>query len=255
MKLVELADDPTSTAKQLCDVIRLDPLVSGKVLKISNSAFFSTTEEVTNIQKAIVLLGLNTVKNIVLSSSLMNGLDSDSSEDEFTSKLWNHLLWVACLARRISKAANAPGSDEEIYFLTGLMHDFGALILYRLFNKQYINAFKKPLKKDVLSHESEKVGATHIEVAKWVAKNWKMPHGIAKPILNHHKKLSDIEDPVSYILAISSNLSAINGICFHNYFGEPFFEQEFRYGITQQLIYEQIPLIADDVEKARVFIE
>src|SRR5438105_11594558 len=125
--IVATVEDPRSTASQLHRIISHDPALVTRILKVVNSAFYSLPGQIGSIERAIVLLGLNAVKNISVASSLGQMFRGVKLCEGYTAKdLWRHCIAVGVVARELAKQMKLPLADEA--FLAGMIHDIGILV-------------------------------------------------------------------------------------------------------------------------------
>ena len=129
LKLIETCDREDSTIKEISQIINKDSSLTAKVLKMVNSAYYGLSHRVTSIDQALVLLGIDAVKNISISASVNQAFSQVKMNALFDLKIfWRHSLTCAVLAKLISKKVSYPSPDEA--FLSGLLHDIGKLLEY-----------------------------------------------------------------------------------------------------------------------------
>ena len=119
VKIIEVVEDPKGTARDLHNVIKQDPALSAKVLKVVNSAFYGLPGQVASVDRAIVLLGLSAVKNISIAASISRMFKSGNQLEHFDAKqMWVHSLAVSVCAKNICIAAGDVAGHDEV-FLAG----------------------------------------------------------------------------------------------------------------------------------------
>src|SRR5436305_5524931 len=130
-KIIATVEDPRSTAAQLHQIVSHDPALVTRILKVVNSAFYGLPGQIGSIERAIVLLGLNAVKNIAVAASLGQLFRGGQLCQGFSPKdLWTHCIAVGVAARELAKQMKLPMADEA--FLAGMIHDVGILISLQL---------------------------------------------------------------------------------------------------------------------------
>src|SRR5947199_418117 len=130
-RIIKTVEDPKSTASQLHKIVSHDPALVTRILKVVNSSFYGLPGQIGSIERAIVLLGLNAVKNIAVAASLGQLFRGVKLCDGFTAKdLWKHCIAVAVTSRELAKELHLPLGDEA--FLAGMIHDVGILISLQL---------------------------------------------------------------------------------------------------------------------------
>src|SRR5436305_690928 len=134
-KIVQTVEDPKSTAAQLHKIVAHDPALATRILKVVNSAFYGLPGQIGSVERAIVLLGLNAIKNIAVAASLGQLFRGVKLTDKFNAKdLWTHCIAVGVAARELARQMKVPIADEA--FLAGLIHDTGILISLQLYPEQ-----------------------------------------------------------------------------------------------------------------------
>ncbi|MCG8568825.1 MAG: HDOD domain-containing protein, partial [Spirochaetes bacterium] len=120
-KILEVARDPNVDARKLNDIISLDPVLTGKVMKLINSAYYSLPNQITSIVRAIIMLGINTVKNLVLSTAVISTMNQQKN---FTSLdmqgFWRHSICVGAMAKQFALIQKIDPKVAEEYFVAGL---------------------------------------------------------------------------------------------------------------------------------------
>src|SRR6187397_2189159 len=126
-KIISTVEDPKSTASQLHKIVSHDPALVTRIMKVVNSAFYGLPGQIGSIERAIVLLGLNAVKNIAVAASLGELFRGTKLCEGFTAKdLWTHCISVAATSRHLAREMKLPFADEA--FLAGMIHDVGILV-------------------------------------------------------------------------------------------------------------------------------
>src|SRR6266704_4794029 len=126
-RIVATVEDPRSTAAALHKIVAHDPALATRILKVVNSAFYGLPGQIGSVERAIVLLGLNAIKNIAVAASLGQLFRGIKLTDKFTAKdLWTHCIAVGVAARELARQMKVPIADEA--FLAGLIHDTGILV-------------------------------------------------------------------------------------------------------------------------------
>src|SRR5258706_14322698 len=131
-KIVATVEDPKSTAASLHKIVAHDPALATRILKVVNSAFYGLPGQIGSVERAIVLLGLNAIKNIAVATSLGQLFRGVKLCEGFTAKdLWTHCIAVGVTARELARQMKVPIADEA--FLAGLIHDVGILVALHVY--------------------------------------------------------------------------------------------------------------------------
>lgn len=195
LKIIELVEDPSSTANDLHNVISNDPALCSRILKVVNSSFYGLPGQIGSINRAIVLLGLNAVKNIAISASLAKLFRGGQLCPAFAARdLWTHSIGVATASKMIADVLKLGVPDEA--FLAGLMHDIGIMVemqadrhkLIDVVNEIYHGAGKPP-KASMLDAEQQHFGATHQDFGRGLCERWKFPQAFSAVTGHHHAPL------------------------------------------------------------------
>ena len=179
-RIAEMVDSPETTGRQLGREIAKDQVISAKVLKLVNSGFYGFSEPISTIQHAVTLLGFNTVKSLVLSSTVLDLMK------ESLPGLWEHSL--AC-ARTCSIIAGHIELDEQEEISTaGLLHDLGKVILRQTMEREFRRIANYVARADMLFYQAEEkvLGVNHGEMGGWLLEKWALPPKLVEPIVDHH---------------------------------------------------------------------
>ncbi|MFH0919281.1 MAG: HDOD domain-containing protein [Fibrobacterota bacterium] len=189
-QIQKLIANPHSSMAQIAQVISRDQAITSRVIRLVNSAYYGLGGRVSSIQQAIVILGLNTVKNLVLGVSIVKTFERHGSASLFDrEELWKHSFAVALGAKMMAQKAKKPESED--YFISGLLHDIGILVLDQFFHDELVSVVKRALldKIDYPEAEFQVLGLTHSEIGAALAGKWQIPLFIADTIRFHHRPL------------------------------------------------------------------
>lgn len=203
-KVMQLIESETATAEELARIVASDPAVAARVIKISNSSFYGCQRQIQTLSSAIVILGFNTLKSLVVAASVKQVYKPFGLTEKM---LWEH-SFAAGLAARII-AGNTRAANEEESFLAGLFHDIGKIIMNSL-DKDKFQAVMQRCYNERISFEDAETSIypfSHDEVGAYVIKKWNFPDALTNAILQHHKfKFSSHED------IYQVNLTAVVGL-------------------------------------------
>ncbi|MFA9477535.1 HDOD domain-containing protein [Phycisphaerales bacterium AB-hyl4] len=189
MKIIKLVEDPDSTAKDLNNIISNDPALGARILKVVNSAFYGLPGQIGSINRAIVLLGLNAVKNIAIAASLAKLFRGGRIAANFNARdLWTHCIAVASGTRLLAERAGLGLPDEA--FLAGLIHDIGILVEIQARRPKFVEALELQQRTpDMTMREAERriIGASHEDFGAALCRTWKFPASFAYVTGFHHR--------------------------------------------------------------------
>ncbi len=187
-KVMEVCNQPNTSPNDLNRVISLDPVLTGQVLKLINSAYYSLTNQVASLTRAIIMLGLNTVKNLALSTAVLGSLSKEKSQCLDMTRFWNHSLCVGVTAKALAVQQKIPLDAHEEYFVAGLLHDLGKIPLSNCFSDGYKQALELSwIQKCSLQRAEQMIfGFDHCFVGKLIAAKWKLNSLITDTLVCHH---------------------------------------------------------------------
>src|SRR5690349_21374279 len=175
-RIISTVEDPKSTANQLHQIISHDPALVTRILKVVNSAFYGLPGQIGSVERAIVLLGLNAVKNIAVAASLGQLFRGVKLCEGFTAKdLWTHCIAVGVAARDLAKQMKVAVVDEA--FLSGMIHDIGILVSLQVWPDKIREACElaRTTDRDFCEIEREIMGVDHQQLGQGLAEQWKFP--------------------------------------------------------------------------------
>lgn len=188
-RVLEICNNPRASATELNRVIELDPILMGQVLRVVNSAFYGRGTTVTTLPRAIIMLGVNTVKNLVLSLAILKVLRTEGSYKTFTmEQFWLHSLCTGVAARLLAAARGLPGEVCWDCFVGGLLHDLGKIPLNDLFAGEYarILADAAGSGEPLYTAELAAFGLDHMQVGGMIARKWGLGDMLADCLAHHH---------------------------------------------------------------------
>jgi len=201
VKILNVINNPESSAKDLEGIIEKDPPLLVRLLKRANSAFYSYPKTITGIRESIVLIGFNAVKELALSQKVCELFNQGEYLEGYSrSEVWKHSVAVAVCAKLIYRREFAR-SGENIYS-AGLLHDIGIIIEDQFLQNEfkYIQREFKANKKNLYEIENNDLGYNHTDIGKTLAENWKFPDELVAA-LGHHHNPNGIEDEFKTITA------------------------------------------------------
>ena len=186
-RVLQLLQNPDSTAFEVAKAISQDQALSSKILRAANSAFYGFPGKITTINYAIVVLGLNNIKNIVLSTAVFAGFGADSQDSGFDRRaFWEHSLACGMLAGKIALHLDMKNTEEV--FMWGLLHDFGKVVLDNQFHKEFIEAVELAENEQIplRTAESRIFGFNHAGVGALLLRKWSLPISLVNAVEFHH---------------------------------------------------------------------
>jgi HD-like signal output (HDOD) protein len=191
-KIIATVEDPKSTASALHKIVSHDPALVTRIMKVVNSAFYGLPGQIGSIERAIVLLGLNAIKNIAVAASLGQLFKGAKLCEGFTARdLWTHCIAVGVAARDLARQMKLPIADEA--FLAGMIHDVGILISLQSFPEQLRKTcdVARSSERNFIDIEREFMnGMDHQQLGSCLAEQWRFPRNCQLVAGHHHNPAS-----------------------------------------------------------------
>lgn len=204
---MRMAAEDNVQVDEVARLIETDPPTAARLLKIVNSAYSGLQGRISSINRAVVMLGVNGVRNVLLSMQVVTIFGEDvKNRSSVIFDLWKHCLAVACAAELI--AENCGGVLPEDAFTAGLLHDIGKIALYSVAPEEYLELIEEVRNKgtDISEAERARFKTTHVEAGRYMAEKWGLPEAICRAISDHHMlpETADFTDSVGLTAAIAT---------------------------------------------------
>ncbi|MDH5298421.1 MAG: HDOD domain-containing protein [Desulfobulbaceae bacterium] len=213
-RVMELIENPAVTARQLAEVIQYDQAITANVLKICNASYFGLPRKVSSLGEALVLIGHDTLKDILVTSSSARfyGGNVAAGYHLEQGELWKHSVATAIMAKLLVR--HVKGVDAGSAFTAGLLHDIGKRFLSSFVADDFKNIMQAVTQENIPFEEAEKryLGATHAEVGALILKRWEFPVEMIMAVRQHHNPDALQQDPLTALIALSNALVVSMGI-------------------------------------------
>ena len=184
-KVLEICSRPDTVPNDLNRVIALDPVLAGQVLKLINSAYYSLMNKVTSLTRAIIMLGLNTVKNLALSTAIIRSVSQAKKSRALPIRaFWAHSIAVGVMAKLLAAGRGLSLAEREEYFVAGLLHDLGKIPIGDEYTE--VLARVETAQNPLATVEQQVLGLDHEEVGAMIATKWKLNAVLTDAICHHH---------------------------------------------------------------------
>jgi putative nucleotidyltransferase with HDIG domain len=262
-KVLEICNNAATSPNDLNRVISLDPVLTGQVLKLINSAYYSLPNKISSLTRAVIMLGVNTVKNLVLGSSIISSVGSVKPSKIFSmDEFWEHSLAVGVTAKALAIRGELPANIREEFFVAGLLHDLGKIPMNNRFPEEYTMVLDIAAEKKILlaNAERELFGFDHGVVGEMIAEKWQLTPALKHAMhYHHHPDSSPSEDRgLTKFVALGNmfiNIIKIGGS------GEAILDKQLltelleEVGISQSEIAGLRATILKEIEKAKIFLD
>ena len=188
-QLIAVVGDPASSARQIAQLVSTDQALTAKILKVANSSFYGFAREIATVQLAIVVLGIEMVKNVALSVEVLKRFSKGQEHELFDrQRFWEHSIGAGVAARMLARKYYDRRKADEA-FVAGVLHDIGKLILIEYFYDEFVEALTLAKDKEMalVDAEEEVLGVSHADVGGWLAEKWNLPLHLVNAIVYHHR--------------------------------------------------------------------
>ena len=183
-RLLEAVAQPDTGSEEVARIITLDPALTARTLRLANSEFYGFPRKVGTVELAVVVLGSNTIRDLVLSASVLATLDE---RDGTLEGLWNHSMAVAVATRLLADRCRYRHAGEA--YAAGLLHDIGKVVLRQTDSRRFqaVLALAREQGEPMEAAELGLFGASHAQVGAWLAERWGLPADLVEAIATHHQ--------------------------------------------------------------------
>lgn len=207
-RVLEITRDINCNPKDLVVVIEKDPVMTMKLLRILNSAYYSFPTPITSVNQSVVYLGINTIKNMALSFAAAGMLPQQNAAGFDIQRYLMHSLTTASLARMLCQKFGASGADPTDCYIAGLLHDFGKVVFAQFMPAEFKEALAMSEDQTTSLHAAEKkiIGADHSLVGAMLVEKWQFPKSLTETIRHHHGDISP-ENTLQSCLFVADQIS------------------------------------------------
>ena len=219
-RLEEAIVDPCSTTDRIADLLRSDPDLCARMLRMANSAFYSFPTKIETIERSISVIGLRQIRELVLVTSVVRAFEGIPEELVNMATFWEHSVAVGIMARSLGERARIPKADG--FYIPGLLHDIGRLVMYLklpgLTNE--LLAERDATACSIFQLERNLLGYSHTEIGARLLESWKLPQSIWEPVATHHNPTNSGEFSAAACAIhiadawVNTNRAGSTGSCF-----------------------------------------
>ena len=196
-RIIQLTSDVNCQARDLVRVIDTDPVLTMRILRVANSAYFGLQMKINSVQHAVVYIGLNSVKHLALATAAIGSLPKESTEGFDADAFLKHSLAVGVITRRLSKRVGGMSKSEGDEFVGGLLHDIGKVLFAHFEAEALAEATLLSKTEGIPVYEAERriLGVDHAEMGAMLAQHWGFPDALCYAIREHHEPIDSEEAP------------------------------------------------------------
>lgn len=249
-RLGALAENNRVSVHEMARVVSSDQALSARVLRLVNSAFYGFSGRVSTVSNALILLGVNVVKSLAISSSIFEIMEKN------VVGLWEHSLGVAVAASVMSKRLGLPEPEETS--TAALLHDIGKVIIKIKLREDYGHLTTLINEKGLMMIEAERelLEADHAEIGEWLCRNWLLPEKLIEPIACHHDVArSGIHQTKTAVVHVSDALIKASGFGYSGDDLVPLIQPVAwkKLGLNDQLLASIVEEVEDKLVEVRNF--
>ncbi len=261
-KVLELTARADCAPKELVKVIEHDPVMTMKILKLVNSAFYGLSRPINSINHGVVFVGINTIKNLALTIAAIGMLPQRNAAGFDMNQFLMHSLGVAGISKKLASVLGVPDKDATDYFIAGLLHDFGKVALAQYKAEEFREALALAADGEMTLAQAEQqvLGVDHAEIGALLAENWTLPMELVDCIRYHHQPEVELENGTMRDAVFAANLvvhSVPFGISGNHQIVEFPANIQKRFGcdLNGMLMMESLGDLDEEMEKASAFMK
>jgi putative nucleotidyltransferase with HDIG domain len=262
-KVLETCNNPQSSPNDLNRLIALDPVLAGQVLRLINSAYYSLRHPVSSLTRAIIMLGVNTVKNLVLSFAILQQLPIAKRFGALSPvSFWEHSVAVGVIAKWLAEFKRVDLKDQEDYFVGGLLHDLGKIPLNHQFadETQQAMVLARQHRCSAVHAESIIFGFDHSMVGGLIARKWRLSPAFVNVLAYHHRPAESPENNPQLVFMVA--LADVYARLLENDLDEDALaDDEFatllmaRVGLDASTLAQVRNTVLAEIDRAKIFLE
>lgn len=221
VEMLAACQSSTANFQQISDIISRDAAITARVISLANSSFYSSSSQINSLERALLVLGTETIKTIVITASVQQFFSGfNTSHTQYLKQFWKQSLACALLAKTLATLTSYPHPEQA--YLTGLLHNIGELVLETNHPKEYAKVLQHC--ESHSDHSNEHLNQTerenelfltnHCDVGAWLADKWTLGDFASDAIRFHHAPLKSVLDAhhLVKLIFLSSQLSNENAL-------------------------------------------
>jgi putative nucleotidyltransferase with HDIG domain len=228
LEVSRLAANPLTGMSDIVRIVRNDPPLTAKILRVANSAFYGMPRRIESLNMALVVLGMRELNNLVTCITILKSFPTKKDAPFDRRSFWEHSAGAGEIARVI--AARLHLRLHGVEFTAGLLHDIGKILFDQYYHDEFLRALTEAERQaeSVIAVENRIIGADHAEIGAWLAERWALPVSIVEAIRYHHQPASSPDQPV---------LTAVVRLA--DVFAKAMYDNSRRRRLNDELVHEQ----------------
>lgn len=186
LKLKEAIKDPDSTFDDFSTILLSDAAICARLLRIVNSAFYGFSEKIETVTHALNILGVTQIQELALAVSVMSKFEGIPGELVDMDSFWRHSIACGVISKKIAVDFNLQNSER--YYIAGLLHDIGSLVIFKKNGATELEVLKECEKNgtNLFQEETKRYGYDHADVGGTLLDSWGLSHNLIRVTLCHH---------------------------------------------------------------------
>lgn len=243
VRIKELIDDESSTIDDIADVILLDPALSANILKLANSALFNYPGKIDTISKAVLILGVTEVYNLVISYFTTEAFKSIEADSEFLEDFWVRSVDCALLIKFLGDHIGIKHAER--LFILGLLHNLGELVVKQFLPEKLLSCQIKKIDEQIAAKQESILGFTFSDCAFELLKLWQLPYSLMEPI-----RFQDVEN-----FTVASQETKLLYVAKRIMMANLFFESEPIEKFVDPNLLSELKISADVIKQANQYCD
>jgi HD-like signal output (HDOD) protein len=210
-RIKELIDNDSSTIDDIAEIIILDPTLSITILKLANSSFFNYPGKIETISKAVLVLGITEVYNLIIAYFITDAFKSIEGEPEYLESFWEQAVDCALIIKFLGTELNIPNAER--LFILGLLHNIGELAVHQSMPAK-IEACNTYTPDELpWNKQKSEIGFTYGECSGDLLKQWQLPYTLIEPIREQDQYDFEFATIETKLLYLSKRVMLLNYGC------------------------------------------
>ena len=208
--ILELSRDADYPINELAEVIEKDPVMTVRLLRIMNSAYYGFSKQITSVSESVAYVGMNAIKNMALSFAAMGVLPRQNAAGFDVQRLLMHSLVTASVARTLCQQYCHEETRPDDCYVAGLLHDFGKVAFAQFLAPEFKEALAVSRNLSISLHEAEQqiIGTDHAMLGGMLMEKWRFPERLVDSVRRHHGEITS-DDMLLSCLFVADQVSKL----------------------------------------------